>query len=60
MKQPIAAELAAKVAHARGRPIPGALRETLERLIIDIGGLAVAARRTDYVEAAALLRREFA
>jgi len=52
MKQPIAAELAARVAKARTREIPRELRETLERLIIDIGGLAVAARRTDYVEAA--------
>jgi len=52
MKQPIAAELAARVAKARTREIPRELRETLERLLIDIGGLAVAARRTDYVQAA--------
>jgi 2-methylcitrate dehydratase PrpD len=44
MKQPIAAELAARVAKARTREIPRELRETLERLLIDIGGLAVAAR----------------
>jgi 2-methylcitrate dehydratase PrpD len=52
MKQPIAAELAGKVAQARGGKLPPELRETLQRLLIDIGGLAVAARHTDYVNAA--------
>jgi 2-methylcitrate dehydratase PrpD len=54
MKQtPVAAELARIVAAARGEPIPARLRETLEMLLIDIGGLCVAARETDYVRAAA-------
>jgi 2-methylcitrate dehydratase PrpD len=52
MKQPIAALLASKVAQARTRAVPKELRETLERLLVDIGGLCVAARRTDYVQAA--------
>lgn len=50
---PIVAEaLAAAVANARGRALPAALRETCERLLVDIGGLCVAARKTDYVAAA--------
>ena len=53
MKSPVAAELARAVAQARERPLPQALRETAEKLIIDIGGLCVAARGADYVRAAA-------
>ncbi|HUQ27721.1 MAG TPA: MmgE/PrpD family protein [Usitatibacter sp.] len=52
-KLPVAAELARAVARARERPLPDALRETLEMLIVDIGGLCVAARNADYVRAAA-------
>ncbi|MBC8022289.1 MAG: MmgE/PrpD family protein, partial [Burkholderiales bacterium] len=52
MKHPVAAELAKVVAAARDRPVPAKLRETLEMLLIDIGGLCVAARETDYVGAA--------
>ena len=52
---PIVAEaLAGAVTRARGRPLPAAARETCERLLIDIGGLCVAARHTDYVRAAHL------
>jgi 2-methylcitrate dehydratase PrpD len=53
MSTPIVAEaLAQAVAAARGRALPPAVRETFERLLIDIAGLCVAARRTDYVRAA--------
>src|SRR5258708_6287252 len=52
MKLPIAAELARAVARARERPVPGELRETIEMLLVDIGGLCVAARHADYVRAA--------
>jgi 2-methylcitrate dehydratase PrpD len=48
----IADVLAAAVARHRGRAIAPAVRETLERLLIDIAGLCVAARHTDYVRAA--------
>ncbi len=48
----IAEALARAVAAGRGRELPGALRETCERLLIDIAGLAVAARGADYVLAA--------
>ena len=53
MKTPVAADLARLVAQARERALPAALRETLEMLLVDIGGLCVAARNTDYVRAAA-------
>ena len=48
----IAEALAAAVARNRDRAIAPAVRETLERLLIDIAGLCVAARNTDYVRAA--------
>ncbi len=49
---PIAARLAAAVARARGKALPAALRETCERLLVDVAGLCVAARHTSYVRAA--------
>jgi 2-methylcitrate dehydratase PrpD len=53
MSAPIVAEaLAAAVERARGRGVPAAMRETCERLLVDIGGLCVAARASDYVGAA--------
>ena len=53
MSAPIVAEaLAAAVARARGRSLPPAVRETCERLLVDIAGLCVAARHTDYIRAA--------
>ncbi len=53
MSAPIVAEaLARAVDRARSRPIPAALRSTLESLLIDIGGLCVAARCETYVRAA--------
>jgi len=49
---PVAAALASAVARARGRALPGELRETCERLLVDIAGLCVAARHAPYVQAA--------
>lgn len=48
----IAEQLAAAVARSRARALPEALRDTCERLLIDIAGLCVAARHADYVRAA--------
>jgi len=53
MSTPIVAEaLARAVDRARAAALPAALRSTLESLLIDIGGLCVAARRESYVRAA--------
>ena len=53
MSAPIVAEsLARSVAAARGRALPAGLRNTLEMMLVDIGGLCVAAREEDYVHAA--------
>jgi 2-methylcitrate dehydratase PrpD len=49
---PVAVALAGAVARARGRALPAALRETCERLLVDIAGLCVAARHAPYVRAA--------
>ena len=48
----IAEVLADAVAASRGHALPATVRETCERLLIDIGGLCVSARNTDYVRAA--------
>jgi 2-methylcitrate dehydratase PrpD len=48
----IAEGLARGVAAARARGLPAALRETCERMLVDIAGLCVAAREADYVRAA--------
>ena len=48
----VAEELARAVSRARGRKLPQALRETAERLLVDIAGLAIAARNEGYVKAA--------
>ena len=52
MSTPVAEALAAGVARARRDPLPPAVRETAERLLVDIAGLCVAARHADYVRAA--------
>src|SRR5437868_4621556 len=53
MSAPIIAEaLAGAIARHRERPLPDAARETCERMLIDIAGLCVAARRQSYVRAA--------
>ena len=48
----VAEVLAAGVGKARAQGLPAAVRETCERLLIDIAGLCVAARNADYVRAA--------
>jgi 2-methylcitrate dehydratase PrpD len=48
----IAEALARAVTRGRGRALPPAVRATCENLLIDIAGLCVAARGTDYVRAA--------
>jgi len=48
----VAEALAKAVTTHRGRALPAAMRETAERLLIDIAGLCVAARDADYVRAA--------
>ncbi len=48
----VAESLGRAVAAHRGRPMAAAMRETAERLLVDIAGLCVAARREDYVAAA--------
>ena len=48
----VAESLARSVAAHRGRAVTPAMRETAERLLIDIAGLCVAAREADYVRAA--------
>ena len=48
----VAERLAAAVDEARPLPPPAALRAAVESLLVDVAGLCVAARRTDYVRAA--------
>jgi 2-methylcitrate dehydratase PrpD len=48
----IAETLAVSVARARERPLPARLAETIRTLLVDVGGLCVAARREPYVRAA--------
>jgi len=53
MTTPVIAEaLAQAVASARGRELPAALRDTLGMMLVDVGGLCVAARDEPYVHAA--------
>ena len=47
----VAESLARAVAAHRARTLPAPMRETAERLLIDIAGLCVAARGEDYVRA---------
>src|SRR4051812_32482368 len=49
----MAASVSEQLADAlAGASAPAAVRETLERLLVDVAGLCVAARNTDYVRAA--------
>src|SRR5262245_45156719 len=48
----VAERLAAAVDEARALPPPAALRAAVESLLVDVAGLCVAARRTDYIRAA--------
>jgi 2-methylcitrate dehydratase PrpD len=48
----VAESLALAVARARDKPLPARLEQTLRMLLVDIGGLCVAARGEPYVRAA--------
>ena len=52
MTATIAETLAQAVERSRGGALPAKLLETIEMLLVDVAGLCVAARRTDYVRAA--------
>jgi 2-methylcitrate dehydratase PrpD len=52
MAQTVASALAERIAAVEAARLPPAVRETCERLLIDVVGLCVAARATDYVQAA--------
>jgi 2-methylcitrate dehydratase PrpD len=51
MRPAVAEVLAAKVAALQAEDIPGSARETCQRLLLDVAGLCVAARSSDYVSA---------
>jgi 2-methylcitrate dehydratase PrpD len=48
----IAETLAEAVERARSKPLPARMLETIRMLLVDVGGLCVAARREPYVRAA--------
>jgi 2-methylcitrate dehydratase PrpD len=48
----VAERLAERIAAVRGRPLPEAARRRLEEVLIDVAGLALAARNADYARAA--------
>jgi 2-methylcitrate dehydratase PrpD len=48
----VAQQLARAVSAARDKPLPDRVRETFTKMLVDIAGLCVAARNTDYVRAA--------
>jgi 2-methylcitrate dehydratase PrpD len=48
----VAAHLAAAIAQGYGKPLPAEMRARAEEMLIDIAGLMVAARDTDYMRAA--------
>jgi 2-methylcitrate dehydratase PrpD len=48
----VAGRVAAFVASLDAKSLPGAVHDTCKRLLLDVIGLTVAARRTDYVRAA--------
>jgi len=49
---PVSAELARRIADVESDRLPPAVRETYERLLIDVVGLCLVARASDYVRAA--------
>src|SRR5207245_3730119 len=51
-ERPVAEALAERIASLDAARLPPAVRETCERLLIDVIGLCLVARRTDYVRAA--------
>ncbi|MET0194470.1 MAG: MmgE/PrpD family protein, partial [Hyphomicrobiaceae bacterium] len=48
----VAEDLAERVARIEARHLPAGVRDTCERLLLDVIGLCIAARATDYVTAA--------
>ena len=52
MTATVAETLARAIERSRGEALPAKLLETIEMLLVDIAGLCVAARGTDYVRAA--------
>jgi 2-methylcitrate dehydratase PrpD len=48
----VAERLAGAIERARATPLPSAVRATAEALLVDVAGLCVAARKSDYVRAA--------
>ena len=51
-KRPVAEALAERIAALDTASLPAAVRDTCERLLLDVVGLCLVARRTDYVRAA--------
>jgi hypothetical protein len=51
MKTTVATELARAVARARERALHAQLRENMEMLLVDIGGLCVDDPNTEYAQA---------
>ena len=49
--RPVAEDLAERIQGLHGE-LPAAVRETCERLLVDVAGLCLVARRRDYVKAA--------
>jgi 2-methylcitrate dehydratase PrpD len=49
---PVAVALARAVARSRAAPLPADMRETCERLLVDVAGLCVAARNAAWVRSA--------
>ncbi len=49
--EPVALTIGRFAAAAQARPLPAAVQEMVRRLIVDVAGLCVAARGTDYVAA---------
>jgi 2-methylcitrate dehydratase PrpD len=47
----VAEQLAARVATVRAESLPAVVREQVDRLVLDVAGLCMAARHTDYVSA---------
>lgn len=49
--QSVAERLAARIATVRAESLPPAVHEQVDRLLLDVAGLCIAARQTDYVAA---------
>jgi hypothetical protein len=47
----VAERLAARIAAVRAGSLPEPVRQQVDRLVLDVAGLCIAARKTDYVAA---------